>query len=263
MTTKDTETRDDAEAEAALTSGYDHDPNAPTETPAEGTTGASAEDEAPAVKYAQITEDEYATLKARAELIEQIKATQEKSLGTAFGKIGGLERQLKSFSEGKQVQIKPESIAAVRDISPEFADALEQLNGMRSIAGGPAEIDESRIDALVQQRMAPALQKVELRLLAKDHPDWQQVDKDPKFAEWIAAQPAAFQTQLLQASQTYDSEAVSAAMSAFKQARSKTAPVVDTAAQRKARIAAAVTPRGAGGIAAPNQLDDLMAGFNE
>ena len=114
------------------------------------------------------------------------------------------------------------------------------------------------------EKVSAVEQKFELRLLSKDHPDWKQIDADPAFAQWVAAQPDEFKQTLAQASQSYDSAVVSNAMTMFKQSR-KAAPAprrTDPATAWKSRTEAAVTPRGTGGTAAGDSTDPFLSGFN-
>ena len=251
-----------ADADADFAAGFDDDTTAtPTETPAaqqdaktqgENSTPAQAE---PAPEYVQLTKAE------RDELIAT-RQQWEKQFGTAFGKIGGIERTLQQLNSGAQVEISQEDIDALKDDFPPLAAALEKVRNLRALPGG--SVDPSQIEALVEQRVAPRLQRMELRMLAKDHPDWQQVDQDAAFKAWVAAQPDEFKQTLVQASQSYDSEVVSDAMTKFKQSRrTAPAPAADPASARRSRMSAAVTPRGVGGNSAPNATDDLMAGFSE
>lgn len=249
-----------AQADADFAAGFDDDTTAtPTETPAaqqdDTTQGENTEQPAePAPEYVQLTKAE------RDELLG-LRDQAQKQFGTAFGKIGGIERVLKELNTGSQVEISQEDIDALKDDFPPLAAALEKVRNLRALPG--ASVDPEQIEALVEQRVAPRLQRMELRMLAKDHPDWQQVDQDPAFKVWVALQPDEFKQALVQASQSYDSEVVSDAMTKFKQSRRTAAPAPDPASARRSRMSAAVTPRGVGGNSAPNATDDLMAGFND
>ena len=101
-------------------------------------------------------------------------------------------------------------------------------------------------------------------MLAKDHPDFKQIDADPAFAAWVQAQPDEFKQGLAKASAEYDSEVVSTAMTKFKQSRkaAPATPAADPASARRSRMSAAVTPRGTGGTAASDSTDPFLTGFN-
>ena len=250
-----------AQADADFAAGFDDDTTAaPTETPAaqqdDTTQGENTEQPAePVPEYVQLT-------KAERDELFALREQAQKQFGTAFGKIGGIERRLQELNTGAQVEISQEDIDALKDDFPPLAAALEKVRNLRALPGG---LDPDKLDSMVAERVSKVEQKFELRLLAKDHPDWKQIDADPAFAAWVATQPDEFKQGLAQASQAYDSAVVSEAMTKFKQAR-RTAPANtggDPASARRSRMSAAVTPRGVGGPATPNATDDLMAGFND
>ena len=220
-------------------------------------------DEAPEIEYAKLTKAEYEDLRSRAAQVDELRATQDKSFGTFGRTIKGIQDTIQGFQSGAQVEISQEDIDALRDDFPPLAAALEKVRNMRALPG--ASVDSAQIDEMVQQRIAPALtsmeQKFELRLLAKEHPDFKAVDADPAFAQWVATQPDEFRQSLATASQSYDSEVVGAAMSKFKAAR-KTAPPVQNNPTRNSRMTAAVTPRGSGAARAPVGNDE-RAGFDD
>lgn len=252
-------TQDD---ETAFAAGYDDDTtDTPTETPADqqDTDTQQQENPAPAEpaapEYAQFT-------KAERDELMALREQATKQFGTAFGKIGGIERTIKSLTDGAQVDISQEDIDALRDDFPPLAAALEKVRNMRALPG--AGVDQEQIESLLNTRVSAVEQKFELRLLAKDHPDWKQVDADPAFAQWVAAQPDEFKQTLAQASQAYDSSVVSDAMSKFKQSRKAAPanPAADPASARRSRMSAAVTPRGSGGGAAGDSTDPFLSGFN-
>ena len=251
--------------EAAFAAGFDDDTTAtPTETPAEQQDNATQQEEgttAPAEpaapEYVQLT-------KAERDELMGLRDQAQRQFGTAFGKIGGIERTLQQLNSGAQVEINQEDIDALKDDFPPLAAALEKVRNLRALPGGG--VDQEQIANLVAEKVSAVEQKFELRLLSKDHPDWKQIDADPAFAQWVASQPDEFKQTLAQASQSYDSEVVSDAMSKFKQSRKAApapTPAADPASARRSRMSAAVTPRGVGGPATPNATDDLMAGFND
>ena len=248
--------------EAAFAAGFDDDTTAtPTETPAEQqdtdpqqeASAATAEPAAP--EYVQLT-------KAERDELMGLRDQAQRQFGTAFGKIGGIERTLQQLNSGAQVEISQEDIDALKDDFPPLAAALEKVRNLRALPGGG--VDQEQIANLVAEKVSAVEQKFELRLLAKDHPDWKQIDADPAFAQWVAVQPDEFKQTLAQASQSYDSSVVSNAMTMFKQSR-KAAPATrrtDPASAWKSRTEAAVTPRGTGGTAAGDSTDPFLTGFN-
>ena len=250
------------EHDADFEAGFANPTPKPTETPAgdDKQAGQQAEQAVQqAVEYAQLT-------KAEADELRTLRTTAERSFGTAFGKIGGIERQIKALTDGAQVDIDQTDIDSLRNEGFEpLAKALEKVKSMRAI---PVSGDTD-IDRLVQERVTPVLQKVEIRLLSREHPDWKQVDADPAFAAFNQSQGAEYLQRLAAASRDYDSEVVSEAIAKFKahskalaDAAARKAPNTDAAATRKARMAAAAAPQSSGTRAGPDPNDDFDAGFN-
>lgn len=256
-----------------------NDQQRPTETPGatdnETTTETEGEQsqqaqQTAAPKYVQVTEDEWNSLKASAAKVTQIEATLEKSMGTAFGKIGGIERTLKELDSGAKIEVPDDDIKALNDGGfPELAKALGQLKNLRSLPGGGG-VAADKIEELVQQRLAPALEqvhtsrvKLETRYLTTAHPDWQQIDKDPAFSAWTNSLPAEEQQALVKASNEWDAEAISTFMTRFKEHRKAKAPAPPApraSDTRRSRMQAAVTPRGSGAPAADSD-DEFEAGY--
>lgn len=257
--------------------------DAPTETPGQGSKGngqagessadtatndgTNAADTQAAPEYVQLTKQELEEFRSRAALIDEVRATQEKSFGTAFGKLGDVERRLKALSDGAPVaEISQAEIDELRaDGWESVANALEKLRGIKAVAVGGG-IDENKVEELVQQRIAPAIQRVEMRLLTREHPDWKQIDADPAFPAWVRSKGDEFVQKLAAASNAYDSEAISQAMTEFKAHRAAQAVAAkrqdDAANARRSRFNAAVTPRGTGNAPPANPDDEFDAGFN-
>lgn len=246
--------------------GFDNDDDMPTGQPPateddEQQPAQQAQPE-PTVEYAQLTKAEWEEVKARAARIDEIRATQDKSFGTIGNTIRGMQETLKAAQSGAQVEIAQADIDALRDDFPPLAAALEKVRSMRAIPvnGG---LDQSKVEELLRERIAKVEQKFEFRLLAKDHPDWQQIDADPAFTKWTAEQSEAFQRSLAQASAEYDSATVSKAMTLFKEAKAaaKAKEPAKPDTTRKSRFDAAVTPRGSG-VNHNAVLSDEKSGFD-
>jgi phage terminase Nu1 subunit (DNA packaging protein) len=245
----------DDETDAAFAAGLNNDE--PTETPALVETAAEgepAQEEPP--KYRQITEDEWNQYSARAakvDEIDSIKATLEKSLGTAFGKLGGFERTLNEKLSSRSVgnvtlEDVPESLRAEL---PELAEALVAVvNKAAERAPAPTkQEDEVPIDERINQAVQTAL-------LTNAHEDWRDVVQTDEFKARVAAQPAKVQERL----GGWDAAFVSKFIAEHKAAIAKAKEPKPSA--RKERIEAAATPRGTGGHApGPSSDDQFLAGL--
>lgn len=244
--------------------GFNNVATPPTETPE--TEAAEKPEAQPAIEYAQLTKAELDELKTRAALIEEMRATQDKSFGTAFGKIGGIERRLQEIAAAPSVEVQQADIDALKDDFPALATALEKVKNLRSLGGG---VDHAKIDEMVQERLAPALssigttveQAVEKRLLSREHPDWQPVTQSEGFLNWAGKQPVEFQKTL---ADSWDSTFIGKAITDFKKSTKPAptpAPAADTGSARRSRLSAAVTPKGSGNAAPADTDSDFDAGF--
>lgn len=245
--------------------GFSEDTVTPTEKPE--TTEAPAEPAPQAPKYAQITEEQYQHLLSRATAIDEIKAAQEKQFGTAFGKIGGIERlvnQLQAAAPaGQSIEVSEDDFDELRADFPELAAMqVKGLNkALAKVRGSGPAVDPEMLEQRIQERLAPEIQRVREEASQKivdltirqQHRDWNKVVRSPEFAEWLAAKPQA-ERDAIQYSD--DPDVVADHITTFKAA-------AKAATTRAKRFDQAVTPRGTGGHApAPDDDDEFNAGFN-
>ena len=252
---EDTTTEQSAEQrEAALAAGYDDD--SPTETPgdeddaettAERTSDAEAEQRPAAPEYVQLTRQEVEELKARAALIDQIKATQDKGFGTVGGTIREIRQQIDAIKGGKRIEIEQSEIDELRkDGFEAHAKALEKLRDLQIVNTG---VQPEAIDKVVEERISGFKQQLESRFLKRVHPDWESYQEHPDFAAWVQAQPADYQAQLVKASNEWDSDFIADAMTKAKEAAKKKAAATSTRRPQPSRetvLEAAIQPRGTG-----------------
>jgi hypothetical protein len=222
-------------------------PNAPTETPGMEQVQAAEEPDAP---RQPTMEERLASAEA---LIESLKTSQEKGLGTAFGKIGGIERNL-----GKAgVPIDQTDIDALRgDGFESHARALEKIRDLQIVRTGATLGDDDKAELRVSI-------KRELQIEAVDdaHPDWRDQVLTPEFQAWKAKQSTADQQRL---DNDWNANFITKKLTEFKASRQKPAPTPTADANpstRKGRLAAAVTPRGTGSTPSANTDDEFDAGF--
>ena len=220
--------------------GNDINDEARTETPA-----PVVEEQPAEVKpeYAQITKEEWESLKNSADLINQLRTTQDKGFGTFGETIRGIKSQLQGMTAGKKFDMSTEKIEEYREAGfPELADAFEFISGMHSAPAMPTP-EAPDISQQIEHT-------VEKRLLARDHRDWQQIDGDPRFHAFIGLLPDDRRQALRQASNDYDSSVISREMTAFKQSLQKPATPdtaqEDQSASRRRIMRASIMPRGSG-----------------
>lgn len=246
----------------------------PTETPAgnEQTQtpepAEAAQEPAPPPKLAQITEDQYAELLARAAAVDELKAGLDKKVDTAFGKIGEINRLIASLQQstpaGEAISLNDDDLAELSSEFPEIAAMTAKgLNRVLSRLKGTGGTSPD-IESIVQQRLAPVMEALPTRveamvsekLLAKEHGDWRAIvgkpDEKTEYRAWLSTQPAEYQQTV---SETYDSVVIGESLTRFEEARKK----AEAANQRKSRFEAAATPRGMPGNT-PLESDET-AGF--
>ena len=242
-------------------------PDTPTETP--GTEQSNTANEQ-MVEFVQLTKTEHEALTAAAAAVPELRAALDKGLGTAFGKMGGYERDMQALKSGKRVEIDQADIDALKEDFAPIATALQKVRDMQVIHAGGA-IDDAAIDAMVEQRMQPAIEKVrtetakafEMRLLSMVHRDWPTVTKSDEFLAYIEKQPADVQEKL---ANSWDATYLGDFLTEFKQAtkpQSQASDEPDPDSTRRGRMHAAATPRGSGRPAAADSEDDLEAGFKQ
>lgn len=266
---------DDSEALAALQAGFD---GQPTETPAAEKTEPKqppATPAAPEPEFVQITKADWEALSSRASKVDDLRSTLEKSNGTAFGKIGGIERAMNELRAGMSIAgldlsgISDAEIAEVKDELPALANALTKLK-----AAGPRAVDADALGKVVAARLEEAMpqleekveRKFELRRLTKAHPDWQNVVASEAYSKWMAAQPQDYQDLVMN---SWDADVTAPALAKFKEDTAPKKSAAGTspspkATARRERLEAAVQPRGSTVLAKPEKSaeDQFNEGFS-
>lgn len=226
-------------------------------------------------KMAQIPEDEYRRLLDGVSRIDEISGALEKQFGTAFGKIGGIERvldQLKSSAPaGGKIELSKEIVADLAAEFPEMAElqykTLQKLVDVlntrppapevpAAAQPSPVVVDEAAIELRVRRTIA------EETLDAFDEkwretiglPDSKGAIPDTEFRKWLKTQPNEYATKV---ESTYSAAVLTDALSKFKAAQTK-------AQGRREVLDAAVDVTGSGGQAPDARStddDEFNSGF--
>lgn len=256
-----------------------HEEPTPTPEPEPTPAPESQVPETPAIKYAQITEDQFRELTDKANRVDQMAAENKRLFDTAFGRLGTLQQRLEAKQDetkaGEPVEITEDDLADLADF-PELSSgikaALVKVAG--KLRGTGQAFDPSQVETSIQQRLAPAMQSVvgdvermiETRLLSRQHKDWREVTKSAEFAAWRQSKPSDFNAQL---DNSWDADFIGEALSEFKEAQQAKAAAEqaekdkqEKSKQRQSVLGAAVTPRSAGNQpASRSAMDDFNAGF--
>jgi len=250
---------DDASDDSGFDEGFDNQP--PTETPGTDDEAKAKPDE----PKPPTIEERIAAAEA---LLGTLRTSQEKSFGTAFGKIGGIERTLSSAG----VDIDQADIDAMRSDGFEVhARALEKIRDLKVVRTGSLMTHEDQLelyfklkDELTRDRQAEqisAKRDRQTEQVSDEHPDWATVAATPEFTAWKATQSAADQDRL---NNSWSPGFIVKSLSAFKASQAKPKPgPADSHSTRRSLIDAAVTPRGTGGNPAANTEDEFDAGFKQ
>ncbi len=249
--------------------GFSIEPPAVTQAPVED----AGVTEAP--KLAEMTEDQFRALLDKAEQVDTIRTSLEKQFGTAFGKIGGLERVITQLQSQTPTGIKVDvTDDVVEELSKEFPEIgalqlaafkkfAEKITGTLAAPATPA--------APVEPVDTKALVSTAKRELAEEelddaHPGWKDVvgfpdangkEPDNDFRKWLNTQPVDYQARVKNA---FSPVVIGKAITAFEDAQKKAKVLADA---RRARINSGVNPREQAGAVTPSVTDDdeFNAGF--
>lgn len=231
-------------------------------------------------KHKLVTDEEWNALMAKADAVDSLRLESRRELDRAFGKVGGLERKLAELQAatpaGQAIEVSDEDVADLAEF-PELAGGV--LKALRKVVGkmkgtapvqATAPVDKEQFAAIAQQS-AVALQ---LEALEDEHAGWRELVGAPgsqnPYRLWLAKQSAEYQERL---NSTNNALVIARSITRFKETSAAEAKAAaekkaaeDAAALKKGErqkvLAAAATPRGAGGHApAPSPDDEFESGF--
>lgn len=232
------QTTQDSNPEAVFLSGVQ---GTPTETPAEPqATQEEKAEEAPAPKLRMLTEDEYQEWisdRSKIKEIKEIKEQHQKSFGTAFGKIGGIERTLNEIRSSGIKMPSKDKLDRIRNDLPEIAELFDEI---AVIAAPPSQAAPDYAELIEQARIV-ARQESRAEALKAQHSDWRDVTNSEEFVAFARAKGDAYMGELAKASQDWDHLTIGKAITEFKDSRKRAAT---TASIRRDRIESNVNPRG-------------------
>lgn len=206
----------------------------------------------------QLTRAEYDKLMSAAASINDLTSRTTKGIDTAFGKIGSLEQRLTDMASSSTVDVTDEDFVELITEYPELAPFA--ITGIKRIVGkmkgnGGAELSADKVKELMQEQMATITDEVNdtinrnqvIKALTKKHKDWQQIDADPAFAQFLTTMPTDDQVRYQEANINYDEDVLIEVMDRYKAEVAKaTAPPPATVkvTQARTRIEAATQPKG-------------------
>lgn len=215
--------------------------------------------------------------------LKELRASVKAANGSAEairrlnGEIGSINRTIKELAKAAPAAPAKPAPAPADD---ELAAAMKEVDGavhafpevggplaaaLKAVAARTAAaqpgLTPEQVTEIVQQQVEAAKQQEAVNSLAKVHPDFKTVQQTPAFQKWLAAQPAAYATELVD---TWDAAFVSDGLSKFKAELQRQQKERDT---KKNRLAAAVTPPRSGTTKGqPSTIPDeegLNVGYNK
>lgn len=290
-------TAEEAEAEKAFAAGFEHteyveskkeDAN-PPEATNEGVENPDAtqspeqkRDEAKP-EQASITKDQADKLLGLLTQHQEFKGSVEKQFGTAFGKMGGLERLLKemqaSKSAGQPVKLSKDDLKELKDAG--FEDLIDKLipgleRALTKVNVAPAAaptFDEAAVQKVLAEdrlRQTAQLQQQCVADLNEMVPEWRSIVGDPNgpqtdWRKWLAKQPAHYKkrienswigSEVAESIFRYQSDVAKATDEAAKAKAKKDNPESES---RKERLAEAVTKRSSPARETQKSDDEMFA----
>lgn len=197
---------------------------------------------------------------------EQIRDLFDQNNQRLFGKIGEIIREVKRLDEftkssiqpreAQPIQVTPEMFSTMREeFGEDFAAALAKDLSQIPLSQQANGIDQTQIDYLLEQRIAQIENNFEIKLVAREHPDWESIAQSQDFDGWKSQLPADIQDRL---NTTWDSSFISAAISAYKRDK---ALHQEQQNKKQDRLEAAVMPTSTKGFD-DDYTDDFEEGFN-
>jgi len=160
----------------------------------------------------------------------------------AFGKIGELQQRIEQ-QRNMAYGLSPKARERVAEEYPDLAEML--FGGTEDIpeAQQAPQIDvESIVASRVKEKEQAFSERLEKRLLSKDHRDWQQVVSEPEFGQWAATLPVDEQQKL---GASWDADYLSEKLTEYKDHRKgQVESTAGKVSEKQKRLEAALQPKG-------------------
>lgn len=289
-------TAEEAEADKAFAAGFDHseyvEPKKEEVKPPEatneqveqpGATKAGDEKRETPPEPATISKDQADKLLGLLTQHQEFKGSVEKQFGTAFGKMGGLERLLNemraSKSAGQPVKLSKDDLKELKEAG--FEDLIDKLipgleRALTKVHVAPAAaptFDAEAVQKVLAEdrlRQTAQLQQQCVADLNEMIPDWRTVVGNPNgeptpWRSWLAKQPAHYKKRI---ENSWDATEVAESIARFNadvaqatNAAAKAGAKKDNAESeaRKERLAEAVTKRSSPARETHKSEDEMFA----
>lgn len=191
--------------------------------------------------------------------VTALKDKLHKQQDTFNGTLGNLKQQIKELQH-KKSGFSSKAYNTLKEEFPDLADILfdgepEPQAPVVPTQSEPQVAPEPTVDvdAIVNKRLDEQNQKMELRMLKREHPDLEEVVKTPEWGSWIQTFPEVEQNLIINST---DADYCSSKLKAFKASRTS----------KTDKLSQAITPRS--GVAPVYSADDpeeaaFLSGFGK
>lgn len=258
------------EEQAAFAAGFEGKATDPADVvktgaaPDEGDSVTTGEPAPVVSKVVELTEEKYQELLKTAKTLEELTNAVEQFKGTAFGKMGGLERTLKQLQDGQTsgqpAALTPEDLAELRESYPEMTGELEKgltrILGKIKTGGAAPSLDAAALEPLVKPLIETAVKTAKeetkresaMERLTERHPNWIDIvgpeGSTTDFRTWLKATKTPEERVAIM--DTWNPKAAGNVIDEFLEHQKKTAvpPKKSDTEGRRSRMEQGVQPRG-------------------
>lgn len=195
--------------------------------------GADASAEPEAIVLAGLTERELKEVLAKANELDNLKASFGSETQKIYGKFGEVQRALKQLSSGNKMKLGEGGLPSLREEYPDLADAL--IKDLSEVSlGGATPFDSTELEQKFANKVDELSHKMELKVLSIKHPDFKEKTATPDYKLWLGSLPVEKRQAVMESD---DGLFVSKALDDFDSWRER-------GKKKTNRLDRAITPRG-------------------
>lgn len=276
------------EAFLAEMGGSEVDVQAPADTETQGEESADIQQDDPVDSEAQpdlpkverkeliagLTEEE---IKEKLELVAKLQKSIDVTNGTYGSQLHSLKQRIEELTSNRQqkvegvvTKISPDRFSRLKQEYPELSELLAE--DLSELLGASSQPDLTQFESMVQQRLdeerqerAKELQAKELRLLKREHPDFNEVAgyganqqgiiqwNNPAFGNWVASQPQDIQDKVINGDDAFELADI---ISDYKR-------TLKQETKQKPNLERAIQPKGIPASRGLSDLDEEERAFRE
>lgn len=268
--------KEEQEEKAALDAAFNDEPVVALDATQDGSTQEEdiqeeetpAEEPTPPQLFAGMTEEEIKQAVKNGQEIAEIKKELYRIHDKFYGRIGDFEQRIKDIPKPQVSGISPRAKERLSEEFPELAELLfGGVDEEPSAPSAPVAIPEPEPKVDVNQVVGDAMNRqsksFEVRLLKRDHPDFESIKGSRDWTTWVNSRSSDEKQQI---ENSWDADYLSKKLTEFKDfLTGKKKNSEDKSEEKKKRLQAAITPRGDKSLGAIDPDDEeaaMMIAFN-